>query len=97
MSHDPRIERVMKLVRLALHNPNEEEARSAALKALTLMNEHRMVLSLPQTPPTPSMRAPTPEWMNTMRQQQEAMDRARREQERRYREAAQSSDWWLKF
>lgn len=36
------IDIVNKLVALALHNPNEEEARSAALQALRLMEKHQI-------------------------------------------------------
>lgn len=41
------LDRIRKLIRLALNNPSAEEARSAALKALQLIDAHAVALSLP--------------------------------------------------
>jgi hypothetical protein len=41
------INKINKLMALALNNPSEEEARSAALKAVRLIAEHKAVVSLP--------------------------------------------------
>lgn len=44
------IERITKLIRLAAHNPNEEEARSAALLACKLMTEHKVQVRITRAP-----------------------------------------------
>lgn len=43
----PTIDRIQKLLRLATNNPNDAEARSAALAAAKLIMEHKCVLTLP--------------------------------------------------
>lgn len=45
---DTAVERIQKLIRLALNNPNEAEAKSAALKACRLIDEHKVTLRLPR-------------------------------------------------
>jgi hypothetical protein len=40
------LDRIVKLVKLAAHNPHEEEARSAGLLACKLMVEHNVTLRL---------------------------------------------------
>jgi hypothetical protein len=56
MSEEKRkaLDRIVKLVRLAANNPNEEEARSAALRACQMMVEHKVTLRLTgvERPPT---------------------------------------------
>lgn len=51
MALDPRLVKVQKLIALATKNPNAEEARSAAEKAIRLMVEHNMTIGLPQPVP----------------------------------------------
>lgn len=54
-SLDPRLDKIRKLIALATNNPNEEEARSAALKAIQLMVEHDVDITLPAVAaPSPS-------------------------------------------
>lgn len=48
------LEKIRKLMALALNNPSGEEARSAALKAVQLLRDHDVVLALP----APGPRAP---------------------------------------
>lgn len=45
------LDRIQKLVRLATNNPNTSEAHAAALKAVRLIVEHHIVLSVPGAPP----------------------------------------------
>jgi hypothetical protein len=42
VADDKVLDRIGKLMRLALNNPNREEAASAALKAIALMDEHKV-------------------------------------------------------
>lgn len=58
MSDTPR-ERVEKLMRLALKNPNVEEARSAAMKAVELIDRHKLLDAAPPFVPTPPV-VPSP-------------------------------------
>lgn len=54
---DP-LDTVTKLIALALNNPNEEEARSAALKAVKMIRENGFTLMRPATvAPPPLARA----------------------------------------
>lgn len=39
------LDTVTKLMALALNNPNAEEARSAALKAVQMIHEHKLLVS----------------------------------------------------
>jgi hypothetical protein len=51
------LDTVNKLMALALNNPNVEEARSAALKAVQMIREHKLSVcrvTLTQTPPAPN-------------------------------------------
>jgi hypothetical protein len=51
------LDTVNKLMALALNNPNAEEARSAALKAVQMIREHKLSVcrvTLTQTPPAPN-------------------------------------------
>jgi uncharacterized protein DUF2786 len=84
---DPRLDRILKLIRLATNNPSDEEARAAALKAVQLMVEHRVFLSLeaPPAAPIPPPRAPQSyeDYMRDLqRQQQDASN-------------AQQNRWWF--
>lgn len=45
---DNALDRIQKLIRLALHNPNDTEAAAAALKACRLIDEHKVTLRLPR-------------------------------------------------
>lgn len=58
------LDRIEKLVALALNNPNEEEARSAALKALQMMREHKATITMPRPQPAylpfPDQQQPPP-------------------------------------
>jgi hypothetical protein len=44
------LDTVKKLMALALNNPNAEEARSAALKAVQMIRAHGIILQLHQVP-----------------------------------------------
>lgn len=46
------LDRINKLIALALNNPNEEEARSAAMAAVKSIRENSIVLSEKPTAPT---------------------------------------------
>lgn len=41
---------IHKLLKLATNNPNEQEAHSAALRAARLIEQHAIVLTLPERP-----------------------------------------------
>lgn len=69
------LDRIEKMMRLALHNPNEEEARSAAMKCLQLMAEHNATITLPVSaqPKQASQSNVTYDMLrDLMRQQQQA-------------------------
>ena len=44
------IDKIQKLIRLATNNPNDEEAKLAALKACTILHENPVQLSLNREP-----------------------------------------------
>lgn len=48
---DPRLDKIRKLMALALDNPSEEESRSAALKAVRLMRDYDCVVSIERVQP----------------------------------------------
>lgn len=62
MTPEQILDRVGKLMRLALNNPNEQEALRAALACLKLMDAHKMVVTLPVStrPPAPPTFRPGP-------------------------------------
>lgn len=63
---------IEKLMRLALNNPNDEEARSAAMKCLRLMAEHNATITLPQPMPTSSQSNLTYDMLRDLMNQQQA-------------------------
>lgn len=90
------LDRVEKLMRLALHNPNQEEARSAALKCLQLMDAHRVIITLheaprpaPPPPPISPVRGPSDDALReNKRRADEYVRQARAKQAEEARRAA---------
>jgi hypothetical protein len=104
------VDRIEKLLRLATNNPNEEEARSAALSAAKLIVAHQFVIGRPATP-TPATPPSAPydhaaaAYWQGMQQywremQQREQDETLREAVRRQREQASRTpdggSWWQK-
>jgi hypothetical protein len=54
------LDKIQKLVRLATNNPNASEAHAAALKAVRLIVDYRIRLTLPGAPPFVEPAPPTP-------------------------------------
>lgn len=70
------VERIIKLVRLAGNNPNDEEARTAALMACRLMVEHEVLVRAPgeSERPVPPTWAPPAAFTGTVREFLDARD-----------------------
>lgn len=56
------LDRILKLMRLSMNNPNVEEARSAAKKAIELMFEHEVLIQMPKTAAPPPQVPPPTTW-----------------------------------
>lgn len=110
MPLDPRLDKIRKLMALALNNPNEEEARSAALKAVQMMTDLACTISLsqPAAPAPPQMPQQPP--YDPARNNYEAMlrnqyggmgqEQAHRQHEQQYQQAygpGHDAAWWRAF
>jgi hypothetical protein len=91
---DPILDKIRKLMALALHNPNVEEARSAAMKAVQLIAEHQFAVGRPApAAPMPDLSG-LDEMLRTMRKQQdEEFARARARTEREVERMRQQVEW----
>lgn len=67
------LDRVKKLMELALHNPNEQEARTAAMAAVRLIDQHKIELRAKAAPKPPIN--PYDSLKDLVRQAQEQVER----------------------
>jgi hypothetical protein len=101
MPLDPRLDKIRKLMALALNNSNEEEARSAALKAVQMMTDLACTISLsqPQQPPAPTQMPQQPPF-DAARNNYEEMLRNQyggmRQDQQAYG-SGHDSAWWRAF
>lgn len=103
--------RMEKLINLALKNPNEEEARSAALKALRLINQHCVISMkgaaqpVPRRPVGSASQAAYVAQQDALRHQQQAYEQAMRNtvsfrehyQRAKAEQAAEAKTVWQKI
>lgn len=104
------LDRVQKLLRLAANNPNEEEARTAAMQAVKLIANHKLAVTCaqPVTPPhvpMPPYQSPNEQWYQAPRTPDfnpfwnpEAAEAAARQREARMRaEEAYFDAQWRRY
>lgn len=78
------LDRVKKLMELALHNPNDTEARTAAMAAVRLIDQHKIELRTKAAPPVPPVPPKRPRVdVDPYRDLQEMIRRAQ-----------QAAGWW---